>query len=48
MDKTLYIGGWGSQSVIRLSSGQTPATRDGVNVGFRVDRAFGKPYGVAK
>src|SRR5206468_1139796 len=35
--KTLYIGGWGSQSVIRLSRGQTPAKRDTVPVGFRVD-----------
>ena len=35
--KTLYIGGWGSQSVIRLSRGQTPFKRDTVTVGFRVD-----------
>ncbi|PYR38072.1 MAG: hypothetical protein DMF89_17160 [Acidobacteria bacterium] len=35
--KTLYIGGWGSQSVIRLSRGQTPVKRDSVQVGFRVD-----------
>jgi len=35
--KWLYIGGWGSQSVIRLSRGQTPVKRDSVNVGFRVD-----------
>jgi len=35
--KWLYIGGWGSQSVIRLSRGQTPAKKDTVAVGFRVD-----------
>jgi hypothetical protein len=43
--KTLYIGGWGSQSVIRLSRGQTPATRDSVNVGFRVDNIRWAPDG---
>ena len=35
--KWLYIGGWGSQSVVRLSRGQTPVKRDAVPVGFRVD-----------
>jgi len=35
--KTLYVGGWGSQSVIRVSRGQTPVKRDAVPVGFRVD-----------
>jgi hypothetical protein len=35
--KWLYIGGWGSQSVIRLSRGQTPVKKDSVQVGFRVD-----------
>jgi sugar lactone lactonase YvrE len=43
--KTLYIGGWGSQSVIRLSRGQTPVTRDSVNVGFRVDNIRWAPDG---
>src|SRR5438477_4833261 len=43
--KTLYIGGWGSQSVIRLSRGQTPPTRDSVNVGFRVDNIRWAPDG---
>jgi hypothetical protein len=43
--KTLYIGGWGSQSVIRLSRGQTPAKRDSVNVGFRVDNVRWAPDG---
>jgi sugar lactone lactonase YvrE len=33
----LYIGAWGSQSVIRLSRGQTPVKKDSVPVGFRVD-----------
>jgi hypothetical protein len=33
----LYIGGWGSQSVIRLSRGQTPVRRESVPAGFRVD-----------
>src|SRR5437867_604042 len=35
--KWLYIGGWGSQSFIRLSRGQTPIKKDSVPVGFRVD-----------
>jgi len=35
--KWLYIGGWGSPSVIRLSHGQTPLKKDSVAVGFRVD-----------
>jgi hypothetical protein len=43
--KTLYIGGWGSQSVIRMSRGQTPAKRDSVNVGFRVDNVRWAPDG---
>ena len=43
--KTLYIGGWGSQSVIRLSRGQTAVKRDSVNVGFRVDNVRWAPDG---
>jgi sugar lactone lactonase YvrE len=43
--KWLYIGGWGSQSVIRLSRGQTPVKRDSVNVGFRVDNVRWAPDG---
>ena len=43
--KTLYIGGWGSQSVIRLSRGQTPVKKDTVNVGFRVDNVRWAPDG---
>jgi hypothetical protein len=43
--KMLYIGGWGSQSVIRLSRGQTPIKKDAVNVGFRVDNVRWAPDG---
>ncbi len=32
-----YIAAWGSQSFFRLSRGQTPAKRDEVPLGFRVD-----------
>jgi sugar lactone lactonase YvrE len=44
--KWLYIGGWGSQSVIRLSRGQTPIKKDSVAVGFRVDNLRWAPDGV--
>jgi sugar lactone lactonase YvrE len=43
--KTLYVGGWGSQSVIRLSRGQTPVKRESVSVGFRVDNVRWAPNG---
>ena len=43
--KWLYIGGWGSQSFIRLSRGQTPVKRDAVGVGFRVDNLRWAPDG---
>ena len=43
--KWLYIGGWGSQSFIRLSRGQTPVKRDGVSVGFRLDNLRWAPDG---
>jgi hypothetical protein len=43
--KWLYIGGWGSQSVIRLSRGQTPVKKDAVAVGFRVDNLRWAPDG---
>ena len=33
----LYIAAWGSQSVIRMSRGQTAVKKDSVPVGFRVD-----------
>jgi hypothetical protein len=32
-----YVAAWGSQSFFRLSRGQTPATRDEIPLGFRVD-----------
>jgi hypothetical protein len=44
--KWLYVGGWGSQSVIRLSRGQTPVKRDAVPVGFRVDNVRWAPDGM--
>jgi hypothetical protein len=43
--RTLYVGGWGSQSVIRLSLGQSPVKRDSVSVGFRVDNIRWAPDG---
>jgi sugar lactone lactonase YvrE len=43
--KWLYVGGWGSQSVIRLSRGQTPVKRDSVPAGFRVDNLRLTPDG---
>jgi hypothetical protein len=43
--KWLYIGGWGSQSFIRLSRGQTPIKKDSVPVGFRVDNLRWAPDG---
>lgn len=43
--KWLYIGGWGSQSVIRLSRGQTPVKRESVTAGFRVDNVRMMPDG---
>jgi hypothetical protein len=42
----LYIGGWGSQSVIRLSRGQTPIKKDSVAAGFRVDNLRWAPDGL--
>jgi hypothetical protein len=41
----LYVGGWGSQSVVRLSRGQTPVTKESVDVGFRVDNVRWAPDG---
>lgn len=43
--KWLYIGGWGSQQVIRLSRGQTPPKKETVAVGFRVDNLRWAPDG---
>lgn len=43
--KWLYIGAWGSQSVVRLSRGQTPLKKESVPVGFRVDNLRWAPDG---
>jgi hypothetical protein len=43
--KWLYVGGWGTQSFIRLSRGQTPVKKDSVPVGFRVDNIRWAPDG---
>jgi hypothetical protein len=44
--KWFYIGGWGSQSFIRLSRGQSPVKRDSVPVGFRLDNVRWAPDGM--
>lgn len=41
----LYVGAWGSESVVRLSRGQTPVKKDSVSVGFRVDNIRWAPDG---
>ena len=41
----LYIGGWGTQSLIRLSRGRTPVVVDSVDVGFHVDNVHWAPDG---
>ena len=43
--KWFYIGGWGSQSFIRLSRGQTPVKKDAVPVGFHLDNLRWAPDG---
>ena len=40
-----YIGGYGSQSLIRLSRGQTPIQKDAVEVGFSIDNVHWAPDG---
>jgi hypothetical protein len=35
--KWFYMGGWGNQTFIRMSRGQTPVKRDDIPVGFRLD-----------
>ena len=40
-----YIGGWGTQSLIRLSRGQTPVQIEAVNVGFHIDNVRWSPDG---
>ena len=43
--KWFYVGGWGNQTFIRLSRGQTPVKKDVVPVGFRVDNVRWSPDG---
>ena len=43
--KWFYMGGWGNQTFIRLSRGQTPVKKDDVPVGFRVDNVRWAPDG---
>ena len=40
-----YIGGWGTESLIRLSRGQTPVQKDSVEVGFHIDNVRWAPDG---
>jgi hypothetical protein len=41
----LYIGGWGTNSLVRLSRGQTPVQQDSVDVGFQIDNVRWAPDG---
>jgi len=43
--KWIYLAQWGSQTLTRLSRGQTLATRDTVPLGFRVDNVRWAPDG---
>jgi hypothetical protein len=40
-----YVGGWGTQSLIRVSRGQTPVQIDAVEVGFHIDNVRWAPDG---
>ena len=40
-----YIGGWGTESVVRLSRGRTPVEKSEVDVGFQVDNLRWAPDG---
>lgn len=40
-----YVAGYGAQSVIRLSRGQTPVRKDSVSVGFNIDNVHLAPDG---
>ena len=40
-----FIGGWGTESLIRLSRGQTPVQKDEVAVGFHIDNVRWTPDG---
>src|SRR6266853_2952448 len=44
--KWFYMGGWGSQTFIRMSRGLTPARRDEIPVGFRLDNLRWAPDGM--
>ena len=41
----LYVGGWGTRSLIRISRGQTPVRTDAVDVGFHIDNVRWAPDG---
>ncbi len=43
--KWFYMGGWGNQTFIRMSRGQTPVKRDDIPVGFRLDNLRWAPDG---
>lgn len=43
--RRLYIGGWGTRSLIRVSRGETPVRQDAVEVGFHVDNVRWAPDG---
>jgi hypothetical protein len=43
--KWFYMGGWGNQTFIRMSRGQTPLKRDDIPVGFRLDNLRWAPDG---
>jgi sugar lactone lactonase YvrE len=43
--KWFYMGGWGNQTFIRMSRGQTPVKRDDIPVGFRLDNLRWSPDG---
>jgi hypothetical protein len=43
--KWFYMAGWGNQTFIRFSRGQTPVKRDEVPVGFRLDNLRWAPDG---
>ncbi|PYR05370.1 MAG: hypothetical protein DMF99_28505 [Acidobacteria bacterium] len=43
--KWFYMAGWGSQTFIRFSRGQTPVKRDEIPVGFRLDNLRWAPDG---
>ena len=43
--KWYYVAEWGNRSFMRLSRGQTPAKRDEISLGFRVDNVRWAPDG---